>query len=181
MKQKLVDLQDAFDRAVDLAGRALGDVHSSERLIERIGRALDCDWGTLWKVDPETRQLCPLASWNSPAVKTAELERDTRSKSLSLSEGNAGHVWRSQKPIWTLDLIRDMCIPRSLDAVGSGLKGGVWFAIKTERAVYGVVELLGRRLPPPTAELLAGIEILGIRIGEAIEAHDAPIVLLRGE
>ena len=78
-------------------------------------------------------------------------------------------MWRSKKQIWTVDLIREMCIPRSLDATDAGLRGGIWFAMKTEHATYGVVELLGRDLPSPTAELLAGLEILGVRLGEAIE------------
>jgi hypothetical protein len=49
------------------------------------------------------------------------------------------------------------------------MRGGIWFAVKTEDAAYGVIELLGRDLPSPMAELLAGLEILGIRLGEAIE------------
>jgi F420-0:gamma-glutamyl ligase-like protein len=43
------------------------------------------------------------------------------------------------------------------------------FAIKTDYAVYGVVELLGTEVPAATPELLAGIESFGIQIGRLLE------------
>lgn len=60
-------------------------------------------------------------------------------------------------------------MPRSLDADTAGLHGGVWFAIKTDSAVYGVVELLGTKIPAATQELLVGIESFGIQIGQLLE------------
>jgi hypothetical protein len=62
-----------------------------------------------------------------------------------------------------------MCLPRSLDAASEGLQGGVWFALKTEHAVYGVIELLGKNLPRGTDGLLGAVENLGIRLGRLIE------------
>jgi hypothetical protein len=169
MKQRQKHLESILERAVDWGAGILFDLNASTHLLKRLGVDLGCDWGTVWKVDTVHHQLCPFATWSSPSYEAPALMRDTRRRNLSLSEGNAGHVWRSQKPIWTVDLVRDMCIPRSLDAIDAGLRGGIWFAIKTERVTYGVIELLGHDLPPPTAELLAGVEILGIRLGEAVE------------
>jgi hypothetical protein len=82
----------------------------------------------------------------------------------------AGHVWASRKPVWTTDICRDMCIPRSLDAVEAGLQGGIWFAIKTESSVYAVVELLGDNLPNANEEALLGLEGFGIRLGKLVES-----------
>jgi hypothetical protein len=110
-----------------------------------------------------------VSTWTTNQFNAKKLKADTEHRSLSLSEGNAGHVWRSRKPIWTDDLIRDMCIPRSLDAESVGLHGGIWFALKTESAVYGVMELLGTNLPVADDEMLATIELLGINIGRSIE------------
>jgi hypothetical protein len=168
MKHKLEQLQGTFDHAVELAVVALSSAQASAGLLELLGLNLGCDWGTLWKVDSVTHQLCPIATWSANSLETSKLKQDTRFRKLSLSEGNAGHVWRSQKPIWTTDVVRDMCLPRSLDAAFAGLRGGIWFAIKTEHAMYGVIELLGRNISSPDAELLAGIEILGIRLGRVI-------------
>jgi hypothetical protein len=87
-----------------------------------------------------------------------------------MSEGNAGHVWRTRTPIWTTNLVRDMCLPRSLEAREAGLVGGIWFAVKTDEAVYGVIELLGRQVAHPSEALMVEIEHLGIQLGRLFEA-----------
>jgi hypothetical protein len=45
----------------------------------------------------------------------------------------------------------------------------MWFAVKTDTAVYGVVELLARELPSITTETLVAIERVGSRLGYVIE------------
>ena len=62
-------------------------------------------------------------------------EADTLPRQLSMSEGTAGHVWRSRKPVWTNSLMRDMCLARSTEATEAGLQGGLWFAIKNSTTV----------------------------------------------
>jgi hypothetical protein len=85
------------------------------------------------------------------------------------NQGNAAKVWRSRKPIWTANLVLDMGLPRSLRAAAAGLRGGIWFAVKTDTALYGVVELLARELPSITTETLVAIERVGSRLGYVIE------------
>jgi hypothetical protein len=138
------------------------------QLLEELGHSLNCQWGTYWKVFPELYQLRPFATWTDSNFEAPALSRDTKNRTLSISEGTAGHVWRSRKPVWTLNLIKDMCLPRSLDADSSGLTGGIWFALKTEDTVYAVVELLGRQITPPTEELIVGIESFGIHLGHLL-------------
>ena len=138
-------------------------------LLALLGEALGCEWGTLWMVDSSAQQLKPIATWSTAYIQAARLAEHTLNRALSLSEGTAGHVWRGRKPVWTRDLVQNMCLPRSLDAEAAGLHGGVWFAIKTDSTVYGVVELLGTKIPAATQELLVGIESFGIRIGHLLE------------
>ena len=170
LKRSLNSIQIAFAEADRLLQSQKLDHDTAINVLKICGTALQCQWGTFWLVDPSVMLLNPIATWSNQ-LGTLKLEQDTQAKSLSLSEGNAGHVWRSKKPIWTVDLIKDMCIPRSLDAETAGLHGGIWFALKTERAVYGVIELLGVDLPEADDELLAGIEILGIHFGKIIEQN----------
>ena len=170
MKKKLEHLQEAFDRAVVL--HAPGSPEAAKKMFKTLGVALGCEWGTYWEVDAAARSLRATATWNTPGLSPEKIDRlatDTRSRSLSLSEGNAGLVWRTKKPLWTIDLVTDMCLPRSLEARALSLRGGIWFAVKTETTVYGVIELLGRDVPEPSDELLAGIELLGIRLGQTFE------------
>jgi hypothetical protein len=104
-----------------------------------------------------------------PNFEAPALDRDTKNRTLSISEGTAGHVWRSRQPVWTLNLIKDMCLPRSLDADSSGLTGGIWFALKTEDTVYAVIELLGSLVAPPTQERILEIESFGFYLGHLLE------------
>ncbi len=170
MAIRLERLQKIFDQAAKLVSRHDHFEDTALKLLAIIGEALQCDWGTYWEVDSRRHSLRAIATWSVPEIKARDLERDTRSKNLSLSEGTAGHVWRGKKPIWTTDLISDMCLPRSLEAESAGLHGGVWFAVKTDLAVYGVIELLGKKVHPPTEELLLGIEAFGIKLGRLLES-----------
>jgi hypothetical protein len=168
-EQRLQDLEKSFALVTDLVL-----AHSIEtvapQMIQVLANALGCDWGTYWMVAPELQRLRPVATWSKTDFRASDLDNDTKFRTLSLSEGTAGHVWRSRKPIWTLDLVTDMCLPRSLDADRVGLHGGVWFAVKTDTTVYGIIELLGRELVSPNPELLNGIERFGNNIGKVIES-----------
>jgi len=148
------------------------DLHSIkiDDLVRMIGTRLKCDWAVYWKLDRERIRLMPVVIWSRDYAAVKRLKQRTKERELSISEGNAGLVWRNQKPIWSKNLSLEMCLPRSLDANAAGLTCGIWFPIKTSYTIYGVIELLGRAIPPPTAELLDSIEALGVRIGEAIEA-----------
>ncbi len=142
---------------------------SSEISLESLGalaESLRCDWATYWQVDPAAQVLRAKVTWRRPGVDSAHLARDTQGRSLTMSEGVAGHVWRSRKPIWTNNIVQDMCLPRSLDASEAGLHGGVWFAVQNKRTVYGVIELLGRDLNPGTREHLLVIEQFGFTLGK---------------
>jgi hypothetical protein len=165
------ELEKQFARIVEQAqvnGRDCVDVG----LLSTMARAVGCQWATYWKVSAEEMRLHPAVVWRDAGVAAEPLERDTHGRKLSLSEGTAGHVWRSRRPIWTTNVALDMCLPRSLDATSAGLHGGVWFALKTDEAVYGVVELLGPRLDAASAETLAAVEQLGVSLGRLIEkAH----------
>lgn len=140
---------------------------SGPRLVA-LARAAGCNWGTYWKVDAVRRVLTPSGHWNDGQLHADRLKVNTLSRSLTPSEGTAGHVWRSGKPVWTANLIADMCLPRSLEASEAGLHGGLWFAVKTADSVYGVVELLGTGVPHPTQSDLDALELIGARLGCAI-------------
>lgn len=137
--------------------------------LAEIAEIFSCQWATLWLIHPEEPRLHPDLVWNLDATQVWNLEQSTRVRTLTLSEGTAGHVWRSRKPVWSANLIADMCLPRSLKAEEAGLKGGVWIPIKTDSAVYGVIELLGIDIPLPSEELMVSIEQFGISIGLLME------------
>lgn len=131
-KRRLEQLQLVFDHAAALLRPRTELEAVGSDLLALLGEALGCEWGTLWKVDSSAQRLKPVATWSAPGIQTGRLAEHTINRALSLSEGTAGHVWRGRKPVWTQNLVQDMCLPRSLDAETAGLHGGVWFAIKTD-------------------------------------------------
>ena len=141
----------------------------SEKDLQQLATIVNGTWSTYWRVDAEALVLVPDLTWKANPAAVNALEQDTIYRRLTLSEGAAGHVWRSRKPVWTLDLMNDMCLPRSLDAQRGGLQGGLWFAIKSNQAVYGVMEILGADLVHADPSLLLAVEHLGMVLGDLVE------------
>jgi hypothetical protein len=155
--------------AIDLLRGASQLKEVAPAVLERLAQAAGCEWAAYWAVDPQSRALRPVATWSGLGPEGHVFDRETRVCIPPTSQGNAAKVWRGRKPIWTANLVLDMGLPRSLRAAQAGLGGGMWFAVKTDTATYGVVELLARVLPSITAETLAAVERVGSRLGYAIE------------
>ncbi|MFL6605572.1 MAG: GAF domain-containing protein [Steroidobacteraceae bacterium] len=141
----------------------------AEAVLERLAHAAHCDWAAYWAFDAQLRTLRPVASWSGLGPEGQPFDQQGRARIESTNHGNAGKVWRSRKPLWTADLVLDLGMPRSLRAADAGLQGGLWFAVKTDTAMYGVVELLARALPLVSVETLVQVERVGSRLGYALE------------
>jgi hypothetical protein len=163
--ERLAQLAEATDGAIALLRRGQRIEEVAHAVLERLAQAARCEWGTYWMLDLPSKRLQAIATWSA----LGRFEQDARVRTLAPNEGNAGHVWRSRKPIWTTNLVLDMCLPRSLEAAEAGLRGGVWFAVKTDTAIYGVIELLARTLPYKNSEALVAVERAGFRLGYALE------------
>jgi GAF domain-containing protein len=167
--ERVARLAEATDSVIALlrGGRRMEEV--AQAALERLANAARCEWGAYWALDPTSQRLQAVASWSALGPKGERFEQDTRVRTLAPNQDNAGQVWRSRKPIWTTNLALDMSLPRSFEASEAGLRGGVWFAVKTDTAVYGVIELLARTLPYKNSETLAVVERVGFRLGYVLE------------
>jgi hypothetical protein len=159
-----------FDKLTESATaifrKASDSKSASAELIPFFCAWFDCQWGTYWHVDSTKLLLTPAFCWGNESVRAEKLRRDTATRSLTLSEGTAGHVWQKGIPICTDNLVRDMCLPRSLDASESGLRGGIWFPIRTEQRTYAVVELLGRHSWKRDERFIEALTVLGFELGK---------------
>jgi hypothetical protein len=167
--ERLAQLAEATDGAIALLRSEPHIEAVAQAVLGRLANAARCEWGAYWALDPPTQRLQAVARWSALGPKGERLNQDARVRTLATNEGNAGRVWRTRKPIWTTNLVLDMCLPRSLEASEAGLRGGVWFAVKTDTAIYGVIELLARTLPYKNPEDLAAVERAGYRLGNVIE------------
>jgi hypothetical protein len=170
MKQKPRILP--FDELIRVTGELLGSSRREaphRELLELLCRQFDSAWGAFWQADETSRVLRSVAVWNTETVNLDKLRRDTEDRNLCLSEGNAGQVWRSGKPICTSNLVREMCLPRSLDATEAGLKAGIWFPIKTEETTFGVIELLRKHPWRSDDSFLRELTLLGWELGHSFK------------
>jgi hypothetical protein len=136
---------------------------ASSTVLALLAPAAESEHATYWRFDPTVMRLRALASW-SASKRTASMRHSgmaPRTASLSLS--NAGQVWHTRKPLWASALL-DMDL-----SAGIRLHGGVWFAVKSDTSIYGVIELTGRALDGSIPQNLFLIERLGSRLGHALE------------
>jgi hypothetical protein len=129
---------------------------------------LDGSWAAYWKVDSDAHVLRAITTWSENPTVLRPLSRDTQSHDLALSEGVPGQVWRSGKPNSSSNLIRDMCLPRSIAAQSGGLSAGIWFPVRADHETHGVMELLGKQPWPNDREFHEQLTILGELIGEML-------------
>jgi hypothetical protein len=170
MKTKSLQFAELTDKASRIVGKVGGIEKAAPDLVAFLCGWFDCQWGTYWHVDSRKLLLTPAFCWNNESLRAEKLRRDTDSKSLTLSEGTAGHVWRTGKPVCTDNIVRDMCLPRSLDATEVGLRSGIWFPIRTPKMTIGVVELLGRHYWARELRFVGELELLGLALGERATA-----------
>jgi hypothetical protein len=166
IRNRLVELDSAVTRAIEML-RGGGQVEAvAQGILELLGQAACSERAMFWAVDSELRNLRAIATWSAETSGASPPGSDSRYRTVSLSRSNAGHVWRSRKPLWSTSLVLDTAAPSAGEV---GMRGGAWFAIKTDTSVYGVIELLGRALELTTPDNLGSIERLGSRLGHALE------------
>jgi len=137
-------------------------------ILAALARSFTAQWATYWKVDADARILRALATWTDDPTRFERLLHDTETRTLALSEGAAGHAWRSGRPICTSDLINDMCLPRSLQAKEAGCISGIWLPVRAKETTFGVIELLGTDFWPNNQQFLDQLVTLGNFIGRML-------------
>jgi hypothetical protein len=166
IRHRLKELECAVRRAIEMFRAAKQLEELSPAVLELLAQAAESERATYWTVDAALRRLRAAASWSAIVNDGSAHEAETRQRTASLGMSNAGHVWRSRKPLWSSSVVLDPMLP---PALGTGLRGGVWFAVKSDTSMYGVIELLGRALEPNTPDNLFIIERLGVRLGHVLE------------
>jgi hypothetical protein len=99
--ERLARLAEATESVIALlrSERKVDDFAPS--VLERLANATRCEWGAYWTLDPSSRRLQAFSSWSALGPKGERFQQGARVRTLASNQGNAGQVWRSQKPIWT--------------------------------------------------------------------------------
>lgn len=173
MKTKSLQFAQLTDAASEIVRTAKRPADAAKSLVTFLCGWFDCQWGTYWHVDTRKLLLTPAFCWNNETLRAEKLRRDTHARSLTLSEGTAGHVWRTGSVVCTDNIVRDMCLPRSLDATEVGLRGGIWFPVRDDKTTFAVMELLGQHYWNCDERFRQELKMLGLALGEicAAKAH----------
>lgn len=166
---RLTELESTTAHLAEMLKKAKRVADVAPAVLALLARAAGGEWAVYWVVDAELQRLRPLTLWSALGSKAQMLEDVTGRSTLSPGQGTPGQVWRSRKPRRATNLALELCLPRSLAAIDAGLQGGLWFALNTDTAVYGVIEILGHALGLNSANDLVTVERLGFRLGHALE------------
>ncbi|MCC6277231.1 MAG: hypothetical protein IT289_04870 [Oligoflexia bacterium] len=150
----------------DLFLKEKNQEQTKSTMLELLGKKFICDWVVYWQVNEKARALRFEGVWMTPSFKADELESDVRKRIITQGDGMPGRVWRLGQPMKSLDIIRDMMLPRSLDASSSGIKEGIWFPVFKNETVSGIIEMLRSKSAPNGPHLLVFLEDLGRELGE---------------
>ena len=160
-----------------VAARALLSANSIDeaipKILEAICSALDWEYGALWSVDRETKQLRCTETWNAPSAPVGEFDAISRAKIFPRGVGLPGRVWSTCKPAWIPDVTRDDNFPRAPVALRVGLHAAFGFPISLRGEIVGVMEFFSREIRQPDATLLSTLTTVGHEIGMFLDRRQA--------
>jgi hypothetical protein len=167
IRLRTVQLDSAAQRAIEWlrAPKPLEEV--APAVLAGLAQGAGSLWAAHWVIDTAGQQLRPFATWSGSESEAPLFGQDARLLSLGFS--NAAVVWCGRKPVWSTTVV-PASLPPPESATSPRLYGAVWFALKTDTAVYGVIELLGKAFESKAPEESLGcLERLGFRLGLALE------------
>jgi PAS domain S-box-containing protein len=141
----------------------------SPQILEAVAGALNWDAGALWLQDVKAKVLRCNAFWHRPQLPISGFAEVSRDMTFAGGIGLPGRVWRSGKPAWVPDVVKDPNFPRAAAAERAGLHAAFGFPIKLREESYGALEFFSREILEPDNSLLEMLEAVGSQIGQFIE------------
>ncbi len=141
-------------------------VEAMPKVFQAICETLGCDWGELWRVDPDANALCCTQTWPAARGEWAALAKRTRLSMVTRSEGLAGWAWRKNRPVWVTDLQGDHRVRRRELAARYGLRSAFAFPIRLADEVLGVILVFSRQVRAPDKPLLEMLEGICSQVGQ---------------
>src|SRR5262245_17428269 len=142
-----------LDQILDRALRLLRNFESLEdagpSLLKFIGPALDCGSAALGNGGVASDTLAAIATWHPTSAPSARLKEFTTRWQPAYGEGMVGKTWRTLQLQFSLNVVQDMILPRSLYAKEAGIVSGIWVPVQAHRGGF-VLECLLRSAPDPT-------------------------------
>ena len=165
IRYRMAQVDSAADRAIEWLRAPKPMEEVAPAILAVLAQAAGSVRAAYWVFDAVGERLRPFVTWSPSGTEAPTPGQEA--PLLALGFRNAAIAWCGGKPVWST-----MPIPESLsspqDSTSPGLHGGVWFALKTDIAVYGVIELLGRAFEPRPPETLSDLGRIGFRLGRGV-------------
>ena len=142
------------------------------RILQRICVTFDWEVGAMWIADAESAVLRCLKVW-PPQETEGRFEAVCYQSTFASGIGLPGRVWKSLKPAWIQDVIKDENFPRARVASAEGLHAAFAFPIVSGEKFLGVMEFFSHEIREPDESVLAAFSGIGSQIGQFIERKRA--------
>jgi len=139
------------------------------QLLAILCSALDFEFATAWRWDPESELLHCDHAWRGEAREFEALFSASIGTTIPSGEGLPGLVVSSNEPIWHSELAKAQTLNRYHAILAGSFQTGFCFPIRTRDRLVGVIELLTRALRKPDQPLFDAVADVGAKLGEFIE------------
>jgi PAS domain S-box-containing protein len=147
--------QDCKSAVLKVLARTPDTATAGGQILQAMASTLGWPYMRLWRVDPVTDRLVPIATYTAPGAQPLPIP-----ESISCGEGLAGVCWQRGELMWVPEIHADdsPLLPNIIAASPYRAAGAV--PIRTGEAVTGVMTFFSHRrqeLEPALAMLLTGI------------------------
>ena len=139
------------------------------QLLAILCSALDFEFATAWRWDPDSEMLHCDHAWRGEAREFEALFSASIGMTIHSGEGLPGLVVSSDEPIWHSELAKAQTLRRYDAMLAGSFRTGFCFPIRTRERLVGVIELLTRTLRKPDQPLFDAVADVGAKLGEFIE------------
>jgi signal transduction histidine kinase/CheY-like chemotaxis protein len=134
---------------------------------------LDWEVGVLWRVDATGKVLRCTEICHHGSKATPEFDELSRVTVFKKGLGLPGLVWKTGKPLWVDNVVKDPVFPRAPIALREGLRGAFGFPIWVGNDIWGVLEFLSSEIREPDDELMHLAAGIGGQIGQFTQRRRA--------
>jgi two-component system cell cycle sensor histidine kinase/response regulator CckA len=134
--------------------------------LELMASELECEVGSLWRLDLAVNALRCVETWSAPGDQFATFSENSSKINFSRDVALPGKVWATGQPLWIADLAQQPDLLRAEHFAPAGLRSALAFPIVDRQVVIGALEFVGRNVLPVNDGLLALLQALGQQIGQ---------------
>jgi len=154
---------------------------ANRRILKAILDSMDWEWGETWWLDVDLDVLTLSEYWFNPDSNLQDFEAESLETTFKYGTGLPGRVWKSKKPIWIGDVVKEPTFIRVKTAKQSNLHGAFAFPIQFENDFIGVLVFLSKKILSRNNSLLLLMVNIGNQLGQFVKRREAEKKLVKAK